>query len=296
MRYLRSDLPVARDSSGRFLPGLVAVMVFMAAMALAGTMGLDRLLDRWSRDAAGTLTVQVPPATGSDAADETAARVERAVRLLQSEAEVTAAVALPAERVAAMLEPWLGSPDLVAALPVPRLIDVTLASGASPDLDALVSRLRTVAPGASIDDHRVWLSKLIRLAEGLRLLAWAVIGLVAAATTIMVVHATRTALAVHRPQIEVLHLIGATDDYIARQFARRSLWLAVLGGTAGLVLAAPALWGIGLLINRLEGGLIPSVSLGTVEWMALLVLPPAAGLIAMITARRTVRRTLARML
>lgn len=294
--FLRSDLPVARDASGQFLPWLVAVMVFLAVLALTGVMGLDGLLDRWSRDAQGTLTVQIPAASGANAETETDARVERAVRLLESDSQIATARAVPAERLAEMLQPWLGSADLMDALPVPRLIDVTVAAGALPDLDALGERLRAVAPGAAIDDHRVWLSRLIALAEGLRLVAWAVIGLVALATATMVVHATRTALAVHRPQIEVLHLIGATDGYIARQFARRTFALAVIGGAGGLVLAAPVLWVIGGMVKRLEGGLIPPVTLDALHWLVLALLPLVAGLLSMLTAQRTVRRTLARML
>lgn len=297
MPFLRSDLPVARDASGRLLPWLVAVMVFLAALALSGALALDALVDRWSRDAAGTLTVQIPPAAGSaDTVAETDARTERAVRLLQSDPQIAAAEALAPEHLEAMLLPWLGSPDLLDTLPVPRLIDVTVVPGAAPDLDALTARLHAVAPGAAIDDHRVWLDRLIRLAEGFRLLAWAVIGLMGLATAVMVVHATRTALEVHRPHIEVLHLIGATDAYIARQFARRTLALAVAGGLGGLALAAPVLWALGGLLQRIQGGLIPEISLATEQWAVLLALPPLAGLLAMLTARRTVRRTLTRML
>ncbi|MFA7431643.1 MAG: FtsX-like permease family protein [Rhodospirillaceae bacterium] len=294
--FFRSDLPVARDATAHFLPWLVAVMVFLAALALTGVMGLDGLLDRWSRDASGTLTIQVPAATGANAETETEARLERAVRLLESDPQVAKATAVSRERLAEMLEPWLGSAELMEALPVPRLIDVTVSSGMSPDLDALTGRLRAVAPGAAIDDHRVWLARLIRLAEGLRMLAWAVIGLVAVATAAMVIHATSTTLAVHRPHIEVLHLIGATDSYIARQFARRAFALAVLGGIGGLAMAAPVLWVIGGLVQRLEGGLIPEITIGVGQWLVLLLLPPVAGVLSNVTARRTVRRTLTRLL
>lgn len=292
-RFTRSDLPVARDASGRFLPWLVAIMVFLAAMALSGVMALDGMLDDWSRDLSGTLTVQVPP---GKTAEDTAARVERAVRLLQSTPGVRAATAVPDQRLADLLEPWLGSRELIADLPTPRLVDVDLAADERPDMAGLAARLEDAVPGAVIDDHRVWLSKLIELAEALSALAWSVIALVALATAATVVHATRTALAVHRQQIEVLHLIGATDGYVARQFARRALWHGLLGGLGGLVLAWPALWGIGVLAQRLQGGLVPEVTLSSLDWLTLALLPLLAGLLAMVTARRTVRRQLARML
>lgn len=290
---VRSDLPVARDASGRFLPWLVAIMVFLAAMALSGVLALDGMLDDWSRDLSGTLTVQVPPGA---TAEETAARVERAVRLIASTPGVASATAVPDAHLADLLEPWLGSRELIADLPTPRLIDVDLDNRARPDVAALERRLSDAVPGSAIDDHRVWLSKLIDLAEGLRALAWAVIGLVAVATAATVVHATRTALAVHRQQIEVLHLIGATDGYVAGQFARRALWHGLLGGIGGLALAGPALWGIGGLAHSLQGGLVPAVALSGGDWLTLAALPLLAGLLAMATARRTVTRQLARML
>jgi cell division transport system permease protein len=291
-RLTRSDLPVGSDASGRFLPWLVAIMVFLAAMALAGVLVLDGMLGAWSRDLSGTLTVQVPPGT---APEETAARVDRAVRLMQSTPGIRAAEAVPEQRLADLLEPWLGSRELIADLPTPRLIDVTLSDGARPDIVALERRLAEAVPGAAIDDHRLWLSKLIDLAEGLRTLAWAVIALVALATATTVIHATRTALAVHRQQIEVLHLIGATDAYVARQFARRALWHGVLGGLGGLVLAGPALYGIGGLARGMKGGLVPEVALSGGDMAILALLPLMAGGLAMVAARRTVRRQLARM-
>ncbi len=292
-RFIRSDLPIANDPSGRFLPWLVAVMVFLAAMALSGVMALDGMLDDWSRDLSGTLTVQVPP---GETPDETATRVERAVRLLRSTPGVQGAEVVPDQRLVDLLEPWLGSRELIADLPTPRLIDVDVSEARRPDVAGLAVRLSDAVPGAVVDDHRLWLSKLIQLAEGLRTVAWSVIGLVALSTAATVIHATRTALAVHKTQIEVLHLIGATDAYVAGQFARRALWHGLLGGIGGLLLSWPALWGIGGLADGLRGGMMPEVSLGVLNWAALALLPLCAGLLAMVSARRTVRRQLARML
>lgn len=293
MIFLRSDLPVAHDASARLLPWLVAMMMFLATLALAGALSLDGMVGRWTVGLSGTLTVQIPPA---DSPDETAARVERAVRVLRSLDGVETAEAVPDATIEALLQPWLASPDLIDSLPVPRLVDVELTAGATPDLVAMAGRVADVAPGAEIDDHRVWLSRLISLAEGLRLLAWAVVGLVMLTVAATVTHGVRTALDVHRPHIEVLHLIGATDAYIARQFARRALWQGLIGGIGGLVLAGPALWVIGRLAARLEGGLIPAVTLEHWQFALLSLTPVVSAAISMIVARLTVRRRLARML
>ena len=56
------DIPFDRDGSGRFLPWLIALMVYLAALASSGALALDGALERWDRGLAGTLTVELPPA------------------------------------------------------------------------------------------------------------------------------------------------------------------------------------------------------------------------------------------
>ena len=66
----RIDLPLDRDALSRFLPWLIAFMVYLAAMAQAGMLGLDSMSARWSKDIGTSLTVQVPPVSGSDRSEE----------------------------------------------------------------------------------------------------------------------------------------------------------------------------------------------------------------------------------
>ncbi|MBT8004062.1 MAG: cell division protein, partial [Rhodospirillales bacterium] len=105
-----------------------------------------------------------------------------------------------------------------------------------------------------------------------------------------------TSLAVHQGAIEVLHLIGAQDVYVAGQFAHRALVLGLKGGFLGLLLAAPTLWGIRALAEQMDSGLIPEFNMTMVHWSALVFLPIIVALIAMLTARVTVMRNLGRML
>ena len=103
-------------------------------------------------------------------------------------------------------------------------------------------------------------------------------------------------LVLHRDAIEVLHLIGAHDDYIARQFASRALGLGIHGGILGLVLALPTLWMLAHLASSLDERLLPNIGFGPWHWLLLLVMPVSVALIAMTTAKVTVMRNLSRML
>lgn len=293
----RTDLPLRGDANSRFLPWLVAPMVFLSAVALAGAFIINSLIERWDRDVSGSLTVEIAVAAGDadEAAERTRTRVEQAIHLLDATPGIAEARALTQEQLVALLAPWLGSSDLLHDLPLPALIDVTLKPEAQLDLDALSRKLSQDVPGASIDDHRMWLARLIGLSRGIEALAvtmFLMIGVVTAAT---VYFATRSGMAVHRDVIEVMHLIGATDGYIAGQFAHRAFVLGLRGGLFGLALTVPVMAAIGYAAPQLQGGFLADLSLPLVGWASVLTLPALSALLALLTARAAVYRTLAKL-
>lgn len=287
-----SDLQLDIDSAGRFLPWALAVMVFLAALALAGALALDGTIDGWRRGVSSKLTVQI-----ADRPDQPMApRIEQALQTLRGVPGIAAAEPLPRAAVEALLKPWLGSEALQSDLPLPGLIDVTLGENAALSVDALSARLQAAVPGARIDDPKPWLDRLIQLGRLLQSLGGGIVLLVGLASAAMVIFATRAGLAARRDTIELLHLMGAEDGYIARQFQRHVARQALRGGIAGALLAMAILLAIQLLASGVGTGLLPGLSLSWWHWLALLVLPGAATLLAMTTARLAVLGELRAML
>jgi cell division transport system permease protein len=290
------DLPTAGDGSGRFLPWIIGLMVYLAALALAGMMALHGAIERWDSALAGTLTVQLPAAAGGE--------LDAALALLRATPGVERAQPLDAAANAALLERWLGPGLAAEELRLPRLIDLHVDPARLVDTAALAKRLAAAAPSARLDDHRGWLDRLFAVALAIELVAAAIVALVAAAAVMSIVFATRTGLAIHHGTVEVLHLIGARDSFIAAQFQWPALRLGLRGGLIGLV---PALLTL-LALSQAAGGVapagtavggaisaLPQLTLAPWQWAALLLLPLAAGLTALATARLTVLRSLARM-
>ena len=273
----RSDLPLDQDTLSRFLPWLIAFMVFLAALAMAGMLVLDATAERWDKGISGTLTQQV-------------------LLLLGETPEVHRFETLGDAKLMALLEPWLGAAAASGDLPLPGLVDVELKADAKLDVEMLSQRMEARVPGVTIDDHSVWLARLVRLIRTVEGLATMVLAFIGFATVGTVVFTTRTGLAIHRNAIEVLHFIGAQDSYIANQFASRALSLGLKGGVIGLLLAGPTLWGIAVMARQMEAGLLPEITLGPVHYSAVAALPLTIAFIAMLTARLTVMKTLSRML
>ncbi len=293
MVFRRTDLPLDRDAVSRFLPWLIAFMVYLSMLSLAGTMLLSDLAGQWKQGASGSLTVQMAPT--DDASGDTR-RTRAVLAILRATEGVIRARAMDHVQILALLEPWLGPGGSVSNLPLPLLIEVKVKPNVSLNLERLSQRITIAAPGATIDDHGVWLERLVRLVQTVEALAIGILLLIGFATVLTVVFATRTGLAIHHEVIEVLHLIGAQDSYIARQFAGHALGLGLRGGFIGLVLAALTMLAIRVLREQVTGLHLPDVSLSPLQWAAVAALPLVVAVIAMVSARLTVTRSLARML
>ena len=287
----RSDLPFESDAAGRFLPVIVAFMVFLAALALSGAIVLEAATARWSESLRSALTVQI--AAGQRA--ETEAAIDTALDILLSTEGIESAETLPEADIVALLEPWLGTGNVSLDLPLPRLIDVGLRAGPPPDVAALAARIEAAVPGARLDDHQVWVSGLVRLGRSVQAVAAAIVALIGMAAVAVVVFTTRAGLAVHQEIIEIMHIIGARDSYIARQFQRHALALGLRGGVVGLGLAAVTLAGGVALAGEVAAPLLPRLEFPWAGWAALAALPLVVAAIATLTARFTVMRALARL-
>lgn len=291
------DLPLDRDGSARFLPWLIALMVYLAALAIAGGAALHDAVRTWDAGLAGTLTVELP--RGANGAGVPQDRVDAALGLLGQIPGIAQATRLDGPAETRLLAPWLGQDVDVQALPLPVLIDVQLKPGVALDSDTLAQRLRIVAPGTTVESHGSWLDRLFRIARLVEIGAGAIVGLIGLVAVITVIFTTRTGLAIHAPVVQLVHLIGASDAYVARQFQWQAFRLGLGGGGIGLVMTlvsfAALKWTAqqGLLPG--ETALLPAFHLPLAGWIAVLALPLLMGLVGLVTARHTVLRTLGRM-
>ncbi len=294
MLFRRSDLPLDRDPAGGFLPWIVGFMVYLAALALAGAVVAEGLVDRWRSDLADAITAQVFPGPETEDPDAQAARVAEAVQFLSVLPGIASVEALPHEEVLRLLDPWLGRANIAEDLPLPALVAIRLVPGADVDLAEIGRRLAEAVPGAVLEDHKPWLADLGRLATAIEALAIATVILVALASILTVVFVSRSALAQHQEVIQVLSLIGARDAYIAGQLQAYSFRLATLGAAFGVLLAIATVLAGGALIGRAETALVPSLESFSWRWLIMLAPIPAAGLIAVATTRATVLTQLRR--
>ncbi len=284
-------LPDAGAGGGP-LTAAIAVMSFLAGLALAALFFIFAAAGAWTSDLKSGVTVQIKGADSAAIALEAAA----ALKLLQSTDGVVEARAVSPEESARLLEPWLGEGNVAADLNVPALIEARVAESLRADLEVLETKLKTVAPGAVVDDHGQWHERLTAAARSGEALAVFVFLLVLGAGAAIAAFAARAGLAANGETVAILHLVGATDAFIANEVQRRFLALALRGSIAGICLAFLAL-GLASFAMKAAGGgagFLPTLDLGPRFALALLIVPAGFCLVTAVTARLTALRTLSK--
>ncbi len=271
----------ASDSRDSSLVFVVAVLCFLACLTALGVLASDRAAAGWSRQLTGEMTVIVRP-KATETPDSAAARAAETLAGVEGVAE---ARALEREKAEALIAPWLGDAADLADLPVPRLVAVTLEREEPANAEALERALRARGLDAVVDDHSTWLEDIQRGAAIARWIGLGVFLLIAAAAAAVIAFATRAGLAARREVVEVLHLAGAEDVFIARLFQARFARIAALAGAIGA--SAAAVLGAGLRLAGGGDGLTPVLPVAWTDLLAVLPCPLAAALVAAAAARLT---------
>nr|WP_247711937.1 cell division protein [Qipengyuania qiaonensis] len=275
------------------MPWVIAIMVALTVLAAGGGLALDNLANRARGDLAGSATLQIVEADPEVRARQT----EAAAAILSQDAAVAELVVVPQETVEELLEPWLGTDNPEDAVPIPALIDLRLRDDADEaTLDRLRDLLAERAPAARIDAQAQWLAPVLSALSALGWVALGLIGLLAFTGAAAVWLAARNALGTNRDTIEIVHLLGGSDDQIARIFQRSILADASVGGLLGLVIGAAAVWLTGMQFTALDSGLVSGGGLQTTDWLVLALVPVGAVVLAVYTARFTVLASLRKIL
>lgn len=252
-RKMKVTAPVVPPGSvtGRSLTLVIAIMCFLACLTAGAVWMIKQSADAWLRDIASEVTAQVEPRDKVD--------IEKAITdvvvYLEKQPGIRSAKPLSLEDSASLLEPWLGTSDALKTLPVPRLIAIEIDRVEPPNLQEIGSALGRDFKGVTLDDHRRWQQQIRAVTGSFALGGIAILLLVAAATTAVIVSATRSAMASNREIVEVLHFVGATDKFIAREFEKHFLRLGIKAGIVGAVSAMLVFLGMPAIMDILGGSM-----------------------------------------
>ena len=221
---------IPRESvAGRALAAVIAIMTFLACLTAGGALLLAQASEGWRSEVLRDVTIQVKPNAG----DDIESLVAKVAAVASQAKGVKHVRAYSAAESGKLLQPWLGDGLDLSSLPVPRILVVDMTNGTEEDVKNLRAALAGSAPQASLSDRRLWAARLGTMAGAVVFLALAAFALMIVAMAIAIGFATRAAVAANREIIEVLHFVGASDRFIAREFENNFRNIGLRGALTG---------------------------------------------------------------
>lgn len=294
----RYDLPLNKGNGGNFLKILIALMTFLAMLGLASTFALSEMTDRWSSGLNDKATIEVP------AKDSVGTLIDKAMldkltnqvyTFLKEHPAIDTVEKMSEEDIITLVAPWLGDDLTYDNIPLPGIISVSFKKDVVFDIASLEENIRSIAPQARLDTHESWLQDVLRFTGALNFAALLITIVIGITTVVAVAGAVQSRMAIYHEELELLHLMGAADEYISRQLQRYMLFLALQGAAIGAIAGGFLLFLVGLLAGEMDISLLPDFTLSGFQTFLLIFLPLLVAFLGMLTARHTVLRVLAQM-
>ena len=264
---------------------VVCALCFLAALSALSARAAYSAAESWTSEVTGQITIRVEGGTPE---------LDAAYKVTSNFPGIASARILTQDDAETLLSPWLGANGVPEGLPLPRLIAAESVAGAQEIGPALSARLKDAGLVVTVDDHVKWAEDVQIATRSARFVALGAVALLTATAVAVIAFATHAALLARKEIVDVLHLCGARDGFIAGLFERRFLGLGVQAGAlgSGLAFCAAAFMLYAARQSPSHIWLLPQLSLSMVDGLILGLTPVIAGLVSMMAARLTVMRSL----
>lgn len=300
------DIPLHKKAGTGFVLWTIVLMTFLCATTLCGSFFLTNITNNMEANLTGQLTIEIkaqltPSDTGLEidkkAQDELADKV---LALIQNNYPGVVAKRLDNDYVIGLIEPWLGVieniPEMENAFPIPTLIAVEVIDTSKARLETLQQDLKAISSDVYLDKHERWLDGILMITNRVKNIGFFFAVLIGATALIAISGASRARLTMHFAEIELLHLMGAFDSYISRQFAKHSSKMAFEGAFVGTALCLGTAFVLMFAEKPNQDDILDfDLHLEIYQWIAIGFIPVFAGIISYISADITTKNFLKRL-
>ena len=150
----RYDLPLNQSAGTHFLVLLVALMTFLAMMAITATMMLGGVTKHWSSGLENKLTIEIPALKPNGKIrdhNEIQALSDTLTKTLKPNPNIKSLDVLSQAEINELVSPWLGDDIVLDDIPLPGLISVQLHIRDDEKLQQIKTTIERAAPDIRLD-------------------------------------------------------------------------------------------------------------------------------------------------
>lgn len=290
-----NDVAIEDEETSFFMYVLTSIYMYLFVVVFAIVMAINSMAHNWEKDITGSITVQIIPVEDENKnidKEKTLEQQNKVLQFMESLSVVKEVTVLDDKAINKLMTPWLGDKVDITTLPIPVLLDIRLHPDVEINYDEITRGLKMISSNATIDNHRIWLNRLLKFASSLRNIALSVLIMVIIICAFSIYYSTKTNLNINNETIEILHIVGAKDKYVAQQYAKIFSKIGFFSGVVGLLFGIPSILLVGKYGISTGSGLINGANLSYFAWVAILSTPILSSLYSRYTSYYTVIKTL----
>ena len=259
-------------------------MIYLALLAVLFSTVSTLSFDKWRSATRDLVTIHVPNPTEITDSDDGVTRLDETLKILRAFPDIESFTVLEKNDIERLINPLVDI-DILKNILLPALIEIRLKrNNFLPDLN---NALKNLSTDIFIESHAELFLPDAKTFSGAKKLFSVIVGLTLFVAMISIIFAVHAGLAINRETIQVMHLIGAKNGFIARTFQKHVLKVLGFSSACGTALAM----GTFFILDRLlrvaffgDGEIDIFKQINLWDWTIFMLVPVSYPLLGIIVA------------
>jgi cell division transport system permease protein len=213
----------------------MTTMVYLALMAVGSSFFSTLSFDKWKSATRDLVTIHVPDPNQRIESNNNDTRLDAVLKILRTLPNIENITILEKNDIEKLISP-LAETDILKNILLPALVEIRINNREV--LPNLQSSLKNLAPDIFVENHAELFLLDSKVFFGAEKLFVAIVGLITMVAIISIIFAVFTGLSVNKEVIQVMHLMGAKNGFIARAFQKHVFIVLSFSSIFGACLAA----------------------------------------------------------
>ncbi len=290
----KTDIAFKSDLNKGFLPFITAFMVFIASIIFATALIGNNITTNWHKYLKNNITIQIlPDLKAKNPKKEIENRINNIVSILKQTPGIKSYSVISNEETTNLLKPWIGTFKL--DIPLPRIINIETSTTALLNSSMLQKEIENYSKNIKFETYSNWMYELQTSIRAVQILLGLIVFIILITTAITISYTTQSGFNINKKVINIMHMVGATNNYIAKQFSKRMMNLALIGGISGYLFSCLIIFMIKTSTYYITNKVIINFDFPITIYLYVLIIPIIAGVIAKISAILTINKKLKNM-
>ena len=287
----KTDIAFKSDINKSFLPFVTAFMVFIASIIFATSLIGNSFTNDWNKYLKNNVSIQVlPDFKAKHLEKDIELRIKNIINILKITPGIKSYSVMDKTETENLIKPWVENfpNDLI----LPRIINIEISPIIPFDAKKLITELEAYSKNIKFETYSDWMYEIQSSITAVQILLGLIVIIILITVAITISYATRSGLNINKKVINIMHMVGATNDYISKEFSKQMMKLALIGGSVGYLFSCFIIFIIKISTSYITNKIIVNFEFSNEIYLYILIIPVIAGVIAKVSAMLTIKQEL----